>query len=56
MAYRDHGDAKVVEHQDFRDATETIDYVRKLTAYGGGDEPEAAHDGLIDACKSLTWV
>jgi hypothetical protein len=56
VAYRDHGDFNVVEHQDFTDAVDTISYVKKLTAYGGGDEPEAAHDGLLDACKNLTWV
>ncbi len=26
-----------------------------MRASGGGDEPEAAHDGLLDACN-LNWV
>lgn len=42
--------------KDFTDAQEAIDYVNKLTASGGGDEPEAAHDGLMDACQKLNWV
>lgn len=42
--------------KDFTDATDVIDYVNKLNASGGGDEPEAVHDGLIDACQKLNWV
>ena len=42
--------------KDFTDANDTIDYVNRLNASGGGDEPEAAHDGLIDACQKLNWV
>ena len=30
--------------------------MNKLKAQGGGDEPEAVHDGLIDACQKLNWV
>jgi hypothetical protein len=30
--------------------------VKKLEAYGGGDFPEAVHDGLISSCKELNWV
>ena len=42
--------------KDFTDAQEAIEYVNKLTASGGGDEPEAAHDGLMDSCQQLNWV
>lgn len=30
--------------------------MNKLSASGGGDEPEAVHDGLIDSCQKLNWV
>ena len=56
VAYRDHCDSSVVEYQDFTDAHDTIQYVQKIRAWGGGDEPEAAHDGLLKACQSLNWV
>ena len=56
VAYRDHGDANIIEAQDFTDAHDTIPFVNKLVANGGGDEPEAAHDGLLHACTKLNWV
>ena len=26
-----------------------------MNAQGGGDEPEAAHDGLLDSANKLSW-
>jgi hypothetical protein len=56
VAYRDHCDSNVIESQDFSDAQDVINFVNKQTASGGGDEPEAAHDGLLHACTKLNWV
>lgn len=59
MTYRDHPPQEssyVTEHLDFTNEHEAIKYVNNLKASGGGDEPEAVHDGLIDACQKLTWV
>lgn len=30
--------------------------MKTLTANGGGDEPEAAHDGLMLSAKKLRWA
>ncbi len=27
-----------------------------MQAFGGGDEPEAAHDGLLLSAKNLRWA
>ncbi len=57
--YRDHppqDHSYVTHHLDFTDQHEAIEYVNKLTAGGGGDEPEAVHDALLLACKSLKWA
>ena len=59
VTYRDHPPQEssyVTQYKDFTDASEIIDYVNKLNASGGGDEPEAVHDGLIDSCQKLNWV
>ena len=59
VTYRDHPPQQssyVTMIKDFTDAQEAIEYVNKLTASGGGDEPEAAHDGLMDSCQKLNWV
>lgn len=37
VAYRDHGDSNIIEAQDFTDAHDTIPFVNKLIASGGGD-------------------
>jgi hypothetical protein len=47
VAYRDHCDSNLLDRHDFTDAHDTIEFVKKLSANGGGDEPEAAHDGLL---------
>ena len=56
VAYRDHCDSNLIDRHDFTDAHDTIEFVKKIYASGGGDEPEAAHDGLLEACKNLNWV
>ena len=56
VAYHDHCDAVVLRIQDFTDAVEATKFSESLNANGGGDEPEAAHDGLLAACKQLTWM
>ena len=30
--------------------------MKTLSAGGGGDEPEAAHDALLEAATKLNWV
>ncbi|MFM7851163.1 MAG: hypothetical protein ACKO96_04415 [Flammeovirgaceae bacterium] len=42
VSYRDHPPQEssyVTQIKDFTDATDAIDYVNKLVASGGGDEP-----------------
>lgn len=59
VTYRDHppqDSSYVTQYKDFTDANEIVEYVNKLSAGGGGDEPEAVHDGLIDSCRKLNWV
>lgn len=56
VAYRDHMDRDILQVQDFTDADEAIKFTNKLYASGGGDEPEAAHDGIMTACKKLKWM
>lgn len=59
VTYRDHppqDHTYVTQFKDFTDANECVAYVNKLNASGGGDEPEAVHDGLIDSCQKLNWV
>jgi hypothetical protein len=50
VAYHDHCDPTLLRIQDFTDADEAIRFSNSLVANGGGDEPEAAHDGLLTAC------
>lgn len=59
VAYRDHppqDSSYVTQHLDFTDQFEAINYVKTLTAGGGGDQPEAAHDGLLLSAQKLNWV
>ena len=56
VAYRDHCDKKVLDIQDFTDPAEATRFVNSISAWGGGDAPEAAHDGLLAACQKLTWM
>ena len=59
VAYRDHppqDSTYVTQTLDFTDHDEAIKYVNKLQATGGGDFPEAVHDGLITSANDLNWV
>lgn len=54
--YRDEGDDYVVKGSEFtNDLDETIDFIDKQKASGGGDYPEAVHSGLKAAIEELTW-
>ena len=56
LAYRDHCDHNLIEAIDFTDGDSAIEFANKLAASGGGDEPEAAHDGLLTSCRRLHWA
>lgn len=59
VSYRDHppqDSSYVTQHLDFTDQYEATEYLKTLTAGGGGDEPEAAHDGLMVSAKNLRWA
>jgi hypothetical protein len=59
VSYRDHPPQEssyVTQALDFTDGNEAIAYVKNLHAWGGGDAPEAVHDGLMHCCKNLNWV
>ncbi len=54
--YRDEGDDYVVKKSDFtNDLSETISFINKQQANGGGDFPEAVHSALITAIDELQW-
>ena len=54
--YRDEGDEYVVKHSDFTtQLSETVEYIRKQEADGGGDFPEAVHTALESALTDLQW-
>ena len=54
--YRDHGDAYVTKKSDFsEDIGQTIDFIKKQRAKGGGDFPEAVDDALSAAIYDLQW-
>jgi hypothetical protein len=57
VAYRDHPpqDTVIVEYDDFATPDIAQKNVNKLSPQGGGDGPEAVYDGIITACKKLTW-
>lgn len=59
VTYRDHppqDSSYVTKIHNFTDNFETIAYVKTLNASGGGDEPEAVHDGLFDSATKLNWA
>lgn len=59
VSYRDHppqDHTYVTKFQDFSDEHDTVKYINSLTANGGGDFPEAVHDGLETCCKKLSWA
>jgi len=59
VTYRDHppqDSTYVTKMQDFTNDKEIRDYINKLDAFGGGDEPESAHDGLLASANSVSWT
>lgn len=59
VSYRDHppqDSSYVTKIKDFTDNFEAITYLQTLSAWGGGDFPEAVHDGLFDSATKLNWA
>lgn len=59
VTYRDHppqDSTYVTKIQDFTNDKEIRDYINRLDAFGGGDEPEAAHDGLLASANKVSWT
>lgn len=55
--YRDTDDAYLTRTSPFTDkVSETIDFISKQTADGGGDLPEAVHTALEVTLKDLQWT
>lgn len=54
--YRDEGDDYVTKVSGFTENTSnTIEFIRKQEAAGGGDYPEAVHSALDKAVNELQW-
>lgn len=54
--YRDEGDDYVTKISDFTsDNNATINFIKKQSAAGGGDFPEAVHTALDKAINDLQW-
>jgi hypothetical protein len=58
VAYRDHppqDSTYVTKISNFNTAKATLDFLKDITAQGGGDLPEAVMDGLYDALYNVEW-
>lgn len=54
--YRDEGDDYVTRTNNFtEDFSETMSFIKKQSADGGGDLPEAVHTALAVALQKLSW-
>ncbi|MEO1450628.1 MAG: VWA domain-containing protein, partial [Bacteroidota bacterium] len=54
--YRDHSDAYLTRHIDFQEKLAPVmDFIRRQSAGGGGDNPEAVESALQVAMDSLNW-
>lgn len=54
--YRDKGDEYIVKSSALNhDIAKTVDYIRKQSAGGGGDYPEAVHSALEEAINRQPW-
>jgi len=54
--YRDEDDDYVTRHSDFTsDYRETVRYIARQNASGGGDLPEAVHTALAAGLQELSW-
>lgn len=59
VSYRDHppqDSSYVTQIHDFASDRVIRDHINKLDAFGGGDEPEAAHDGLMSSATQVSWT
>ena len=56
LFYRDEGDEYVTKYSNFTSKiSETSKFIKKQTADGGGDYPEAVHTALEVSLQSLSW-
>ena len=56
LFYRDKGDAYLTRHEDFnKDPENTLKFIQKQKAGGGGDYPEAVHTALERGLQNLSW-
>lgn len=56
LFYRDNGDDYVVKNFDFTTAIpNVIQFIKKQSAGGGGDYPEAVIEGLENAIHQMSW-
>lgn len=56
LFYRDEGDEYVTRQEDFSsDPENTLKFIKKQSANGGGDYPEAVHTALEKALQELSW-
>ena len=54
--YRDEGDQYVTRYDDFKtNVTSTVEFIKKQSADGGGDYPEAVHTALETGLQKLSW-
>ena len=54
--YRDHGDAYLTRSMDFsRVLSESVSFISRQRADGGGDFPEAVDNALDTAIRTLNW-
>lgn len=54
--YRDHGDEYVTREFNFTDKAENlINFIKKQSAGGGGDTPEAVVEALDSSIEKLSW-
>ncbi len=56
LFYRDEGDEYVTKSEDFNtNPGRTLNFIKKQSANGGGDYPEAVHTALEKALQDLSW-
>lgn len=55
VGYRDHGDTNMLQVKDLASYEDVSNFIASLRAGGGGDAPEAVHDGLHAAVNRISW-
>lgn len=56
LFYRDEGDEYLTRHSDFsKNVSTTTSFIKKQSADGGGDYPEAVHTALEHGLQKLSW-